>query len=44
MFISPKTVNYNRKGEFELVEDGPFAEVRDYKLIINDMDSKEVGI
>ena len=33
-FISPKTVSYNRKGGFELVEDGPFARVEDRKLII----------
>lgn len=39
-FISPKTVSYNRKGEYELIEDGPFAVVRDYKLIISDINSK----
>lgn len=40
-FISPKTVSYNRKGGFELVEDGPFAEVKDYKLIINGEEGDE---
>ena len=32
-FISPKTVRYNRKGEAELVEAGPYAYVKDRALI-----------
>ena len=31
-YISPKTVQYNCKGEAELVEDGPYAYVKDGKL------------
>lgn len=41
-FISPKTVNYNRKGGYELVEDGPFAIIENRKLIIK-ISETEVG-
>ena len=41
-FISPKTVNYNRKGGYELVEDGPFAIIENHKLIIKNTET-EVG-
>jgi raffinose synthase len=33
-FISPKTVKYNRKGEAELIEDGPCAYIKNRKLVI----------
>lgn len=33
-FISPKTVSYNRKGGFELIEDGTFAKIKNRKLVI----------
>lgn len=33
-FISPKTVRYNIKGEAELIENGPYAIVRDKKIIL----------
>ena len=34
-FISPKTVNYNRNGGFELVEDGAYARIENRKLVID---------
>lgn len=40
-FISPKTVSYNFQGGFELVEDGPFAQIKNYELIIFENRSKE---
>lgn len=33
-FISPKTVSYNRKGGFELIEDGMMARIENRKLVI----------
>ncbi len=33
-FISPATYEYNRKGEVELIEDGPYAYVENYHLVI----------
>jgi len=33
-FISPATVRYNSRGAAELVEDGPYAYVKDRKLVL----------
>ena len=44
-FISPKTVSFNRKGKYEIVEDGPYATIENRKLVFyqsNDL-SKERG-
>ena len=34
--ISPATFRYNRSGVAELVEDGPYAYVENYKLILEE--------
>ena len=44
-FISPKTISFNRKGKYEIVEDGPYATIENRKLVFyqsNDL-SKERG-
>ena len=35
-FVSPVSYKYNKKGEMELIEDGPYAYVEDYKLIFKE--------
>lgn len=32
-FISPATYEYNRSGEWELLEDGPYAYVKEYQIV-----------
>ena len=44
-FISPRTVSFNRKGDFEIIEDGPYATVENRKLVFyqsNNLSKKEM--